>query len=462
VGLFTRLASSTRAAPTGKSFHQFGQPQGSGSKIKGTVSPTFLTPGQPMSANWNGQLAIRQFLGHTWVYRCLRTKADTLAGLPFRAGPDPDDPSTTSPDAPLARLLGPASPQAPGGPNPTTTARALWAWSKVQYDVTGKIAWNLIDDGNGGVSMLYPLVSAALDPVPSQAGSTDWFDSFVYHTPTGDLPMAKKDVFYGWRPGADDWRQPESALQAANLPIQIAMACDQYMWSLLRNGMVASKIVVAPPFEDDGDRRAWEEQFFSEFSGFNNAGKTIFAEAENDYDSTGKLVDQAQVQVIDLSMKSVDAQLLQMVTMAKNDITLATGVPESLIGNASQRIYANADSEYRNFWTITMVSDITDFQDMVNVNLAPKLGPDVGWFDLSLVAALQPPQIFMPPAITDAINAGIINVDDAAMLLGIPNASNTRPGEDVETAPIGEESASTGAGAAGATNPAMASTTRRA
>lgn len=419
----------------------------SGGKVKAaTTSTTYNQPGQPLNfPNDNAQFGVTAYLGQVYVMRCVRLRADTIAGLPFRVGPDPDDPSVTADAAPLGRLLGPATPQEPGGPNPTTTARALWAWSIVQRVVTGRMGWEIqreADQADAPIQALWPLVSAALKPVPSVPGAPSWFDSFVYQTPMGDRPLNGYQVFYGWRPSVEDWRTPESGLESARMPIQVAMACDAYMWNLLRNGMVGSKLVIAPPFEDPADERAWEDQFYAEFCGFNNAGKVLYAYAENDYDTSGKLADAASVQVVDLSMKSIDAQLMDMFREAKNDICIALGVPRSLIGDASQRIYANADSEYRNFWTTTAIGDITELQDDVNLILAPQLGTDVGWFDLSRVAALQPPTIFQPPALKDAIDEGVVTADQAASLLGIPAASAS--GEDTSTAPIGEESATPG------------------
>lgn len=440
MGLIDRFAHrAIRIPKTGLGMSLPNGRPGQGPVKAATVSSRYVTAGQPMYPDWDANQATQiAYLGHTYVMRCVRLRADTVAGLPFMAGPDPENPGVTTDNAPLARLLGPASPQNPGGPNPTTTARALWAWTIVQYIVTGRLGWEQqLDPADKSVVALWPLVSAALKPIPSGPGSQRWWDGFVYQTPTGDLPLSVDQVFYGWRPAADDWRQPESPLQAARLPVEIAIACDRYMWNLLRNGMVASKLVLTPPYADEADQRAFEEQFFSEFSGFDNAGKTIFAQAENDYDTQGRLVDQANVQVVDLSMNSVDAQLFQMVNMVKSDINIALGVAKSLIGDASQRIYANSDSEYRNFWTITVLNDITELQDMVNLGLAPKLGDDVGWFDLSNVVALQPPQIFQPPALKDAIDEGVVTAEQAANLLNIPAASAT--GEDVETAPIGEE-----------------------
>ena len=177
-------------------------------------------------------------------------------------------------------------------------------------------------------------MSGCLNPVPAAPGSDHYFDSYVYTTPLGDIPLTRDRVVYDWRMSAKDPYQPESVLQSAMLPVKLAAACDHYMWGLISQGMVASKMVITNDFEEADHRRAWEDQFNSNFTGYDNAGKVLFTYADNEYSEDGKLVDAANVQVIDLSMKSVDAQLLDMVKQAKIDIEVALGVPESLIGNA--------------------------------------------------------------------------------------------------------------------------------
>jgi hypothetical protein len=346
----------------------------------------------------------------------------------------------------MALLLGPATPAAPGGPNPQTTARAFWIWSWVQRIVTGKLCWELVRESgkDSPPVQLWPLVSACLDPIPSAAGSQRWFDSYVYQTPVGRIPLAFENVMYDWRMSAKDPRQPESVLQSAAFPIQIAIGVNRYMWGLISQGMVGSTLVVAPDFEEEASRRAWEDQFNASFTGFDNAGKILFAYADNEYGADGKLADQANVSVQKLGMTSVDAQLLDMYKQVCTEIEIATGVPESLIGNASQRIYANADAEYRNFWTTTMINDVSEAQDAVNLNLSPQIDPtEVGWFDLSQVVALQPPQVFAPPQITDMLNEGVINPQDVVKILNLGAVEAS--GEDVATAPVGEEAISSGA-----------------
>ena len=110
----------------------------------------------------------------------------------------------------------------------------------------------------------------------------------------------------------------------------------------------------------------------------------------------------------------------------------------------SQRIFANADAEYRSYWTMTALSDVAELEDAVNLWLAPELdSSEVGWFDLSNVVALQPPSVFAPPMVTDMLNAGVIDVADVAKILNLPAIE--APGEDASTAPIGEEAIQSGA-----------------
>lgn len=457
-----RLASGYRATPTtttGRKLPGLGAGLGmtiketSGtSGIAATAGINYWTPGQPKQPEWDGQLASLDYLRNVYVMRSFQTIADTIANLPYCTGMDPTNPSEHY-DSALSKLLGPSTPAAPGGPNPKTSSSALWAWSIVQRLVTGKMVWELqrdpqtpAFDGNnaGQVFALWQMVSAFVQPIASTNGAPRWFDAYDYVTPIRRYRKTADQVFYSWKASVKDYREPESVLQSIQMQIGVSNGIMRYMYSLLRNDMVASKMIVAPPFDEDDQRRAWEDQINSEFTGFNNAGKAMFAYAENDYDeSTGKQTGQASVQVTDLAMTHVDAQMIELMTQANIDITIGTGVPVSLIGNASQRTFSNADSEYRNFWTIRVLPLLSELQEPVNVELAPQLGKEVGWFDLSRVVALQPPTVFAPPSVKDMLDEGVITTQDVANILNLPALEN--PSEDTTTAPVGEEAIQSGA-----------------
>ena len=329
-----------------------------------------------------------------------------------------------------------------------TSARAFWIWTIVQYLVTGRFGWEAWLSGTGANKQtigLWPLVSAALSPKPT-SGGTQWFDGFEYVPATGTIQLTNEQVIYCWRPNIKDWRLPETVLTVATFPVFIARQVDKYMYNLLKNDLVATTMVIAPPFEEDEERRAWEDQFLAEYTGVDRAGGTIFGEAEADEDDPqGKPL----VQVERLAASVLDSGLRQAQQDAENTICIAFGVPRSLIGDASQRTYANASSEYKNFWTLTVLDLIAEMQEHVNQALAPRIGDEVGWFDLSRVSAVQPPSIFQPPAITDVIETGVANAAQIANVLGIPAADATGD-SDTDTVEIGEEDSASSAGGAGA------------
>lgn len=61
------------------------------------------------------------------------------------------------------------------------------------------------------------------------------------------------------------------------------------------------------------------------------------------------------IDIADLTANPRDIQWLEGIRQSKEDIMLAFGVPESILGNASGRTFDNADAEYEIFWVHTMV-----------------------------------------------------------------------------------------------------------
>jgi len=323
---------------------QGGRGRAGGKRVTaGTSSITFASNGQPLNVDWNAEeLAVNGYLANVYVMRCCRLIAETISELPWVCGDDPTQPANYTKDAPLAKLLGPATPQAPGGPNQHTSARAFWIWTVCQYLVTGRFGWECQLDGparNRQIIGLWPLVSAALAPKPSLDGSPKWFNGYQYTPATGIIDLTEEQVVYCWRPNIRDWRLPESVLQAAAVDIYISNSVNKYIANLLKRDLVATTMVVTPPFDEAEQRRAWQDQFLSEFTGVDRMGGTIFTEAEFDEnDPAGARL----IQVEKLAQTPVEAGLNQAQANAFNNICIALGTPRSLIGDASQRTYANA------------------------------------------------------------------------------------------------------------------------
>lgn len=371
----------------------------------------FQSPGYPQTPLWDANTAVREgYLANVIAFRCVQIIANTLAGLPFRAGPDPDRRTDWNRQAPLARLLGPA----PGGPAPKLSARKLWAWTVAQRLVTGRHAWEIELDGAGRPVAFWPLVSANLNAIPTTSG-TEWFAYFTYGRPDEPRRLNPDQTFYGWDPHPTDFRQPFSALEAAKYDLSIAQAADRYSWSFLRNGAVPAAVVITGAFEDRRERARFRNQWQAKYRGPENAGKVAFAEVEKGHD----LAQSFDIRTLGLPQK--DAQMIEQHRAVLEHVAIDLGVPWSKL-DASDRTYDNAEAEERTFWENTMLPLIATLEDEVNMDLAPRLGSDAGWFDVSEVPYVgrKPVPLTARVGAPSMVQSQIMTINEGRADYGLP------------------------------------------
>jgi HK97 family phage portal protein len=378
----------------------------------GTTQLGWTAPGSPMIPEWDSAAAIRSaYYAHVFVYRCVQVRARALAALPFRVGADPAKPKDFDRNAPLAKLLGPP----PGGPNQTTTARRLWAWTIAQRIVTGRNAWEIEANDPRRPSRptaLWPLPSSSLKAFPTASGAK-YFERFEFGPAGRKKNLTADQVVYAWNPSAEDWREPESALQAARLDISIAVMQNRYDYAFLKNDARPAAVVVTKEFEDDDAYDRFKGEMLSEHRGPDNAGKLAFLEDTSGSDSVLGMIDIKQ-----LGLSQTDAQFIAREESKIRAICVALGVPMSKLGDASKRTFNNAGQETLNFETDTVLPDAHDFEDDINLLLAPLMGDGLtGWFDLSSLSASQSRK-FAPVALPDAYKLGIVSKDEARAEIG--------------------------------------------
>lgn len=375
----------------------------------------YLTPGLPQPPAWDGEGAFRNAYDvSVHVMRCVELIATTIASLPFRAGVDPESRADYDTSAPLARLLGPA----PGGPAPRLSARRFWTYQIKQYLVTGRFGAEIERGGRFGVTALWPLVASFLRPIPTTSGA-DWFAGFEYGRPGDPRPKRLKpdQVLYHWKPSGTDFREPESPLKAARLPIQVAVMLDRYSWAFLQNDARPAQVVVTQPFATEEDYEAFANQFIAEHAGVWNAGKTAFVEANDDgTDPKG------QIHIETLGLTQKDAQMLESAKAAAETICTALGVPMSLLQSAD-RTFSNAAEEKRTFLQNTILPLVADLEDAVNTQLAPMVGREWGWFDLTGVPELAAPPKVDPTAAALLVGDRLITPNEARAELGFGPAT---------------------------------------
>lgn len=388
-----------------------------------TTQMLYLGNGQPMPIAWNAQRAVDyQYYANIIVYRCVQIIARTISSLPFRTGPvGPERAGQSAPHNPnsaLARFFGPP----PGGPAPKLSARRLWAWTVAQRIVTGRHAWEIeLTAGKGSRPVAFwPLVSALLKAYPTEQG-VDWFRAFEYGlNPDKARRLRPDQVFYGWDPSLNDFRQPESALQAAQLPVELARMMDTYNVAFLRNDARPAALVVTEAFGSDEEFQAFERQLNEKYGGPRNAGKAMVVETEGgEKGVTGSI----EVKVLGLSQK--DALFIEQHRAALEQIAIAIGVPWSKL-DASGRTFDNAGEEDQTFWRSTIATLCDTLADEVNMDLAPRLGSEVGWFDLSGVPAMhtKPDPVTQAVGAPAMVQAQLMTIDEARVDYGLPPLPN--------------------------------------
>jgi HK97 family phage portal protein len=394
-----------------------------------TKQIAYHSPGQTMVPEWDAESAIRwAYLANSVVYACVQTIAKAVAGCPLRAGGDPVDRSSRNDQSRLSQLLGPP----PGVPNPQTTSRRLIYNAVCTYYATGRYAWEIESDTPGGLPLrLWPLAVQRLEPIPSQGGMTYW-DGFKYGPPGRMQRLRADQVFYAWRPSITDYRQPESPLQAARLDISAAVMSDRYQVGFLRNNAQPATLVAYDEFGEADDEDAFQRQFLASHRGVDNAGKTMFVAK-----SGGDAKSGPAIEVTQLGLSQRDSQFLAVYQQKIQGICIALGVPMSML-DASGRTFANSGLEQQNFYEATVLPLLSELADEINMQLAPRLGPEVCWFDTDHVMALRPPTKFQQVSPVDLVAAGIVDEDEVRDELGLPPREAA---DESDAAAAGDETA---------------------
>lgn len=120
----------------------------------------------------------------------------------------------------------------------------------------------------------------------------------------------------------------------------------------------------------------------------------------------------------DLSSTPRDAAYTNLASQVKNEVLVAFGVGESVIGNASGRTYDNADAEENVYWRITC-NPLIHFIDMHLSSLTPGADLDDLWVrhDTSGVQALQRPMRENEQRIMDRFREGGATLNDVLKVM---------------------------------------------
>jgi HK97 family phage portal protein len=267
----------------------------------------------------------------TWVYKSVYAIASNAARLPVEIHDVDDNPV----DNPLLPIL-----NRKANIHHDAYNFRFQLSSQVLLSKRGAFV-EVVKDRLDNVVGLYLLPPNWTFPIPDPKNFVAGYSVQVPNTK--ERIVKPDDVVWVRIPHPTDPYRGQSPLEACGLAIDI----DYYSRIYNRNFMVndgrpGGILMVQGELDDDAAEEIRRRFLGNTGSALGGAGRMTIMEAE-------------QAKWIDTSMAQRDAQYTETKQLAKEEILMAFGVPESVIGNASERTFANADTELEVFWRETML-----------------------------------------------------------------------------------------------------------
>ena len=303
----------------------------------GLGAPVALNPsmaGRPYRDGWDIERAYREGMQKvTWVFRCIDAIAGNQGRLPaiLRKDNSPTGEIITSKNEVLTLLNNRAN----AGENSFVFRFRLSA--QIMMSTRG-VFIEKVRGRDGKLIALHLLPPQHTAPIPD---AKNFVSGFEVSLPGGGKKIIKPDdVLWVRRPHPLDPYLSLTPMETAGIAIEIENLAKLYNRNFLYNdGRPGGLLVVRGEMDEDD-----KEELRSRFRGnLNRAGQTSVIASDDGVD------------FVDTSASPRDASYVEMRNITKEEILAAFGVPESIIGNASGRTFANAAEEGRVFWNETMM-----------------------------------------------------------------------------------------------------------
>ena len=292
--------------------------------------------GKPYSDGWDIERAYREGLGKvTWVYRAIDAIASNQARLPIMFLEDNSPFGERVPrdkeNKELRSLLNQRS-------NDGESSFAFRYRLSSQLLMSTRGVFIEIVRGRGGTPVaLHLLPPQSTAPVPDQK---KFVSAFEVELPGGKKQRINpKNVIWIRRPHPLDPYLSMTPMESAGVAIETEQLAKLYNRNFLLNDGRPGGLLVLRGQIDEDDKQELAARFRGNLSRTGGIG-VISSDDGADF--------------VDTAASPRDAAWDMLRQITKEEILAAFGVPESIIGNASGRTFANAAEEGRVFWAETM------------------------------------------------------------------------------------------------------------
>jgi HK97 family phage portal protein len=261
-----------------------------------------------------------------WVFKSVEAISGHASRLPFRLK-DGDD---VIDDHPLYRVLNRRA-------NPLETGRQFRKRLSAQILLSKRGAFVEVTRSRGGdIVRMDLLPPGRTRPIPGTGQNL--IDRYEVVRQDGSRQsIDAENVRWFREPHPLDPYSGVTPLESAGLSAELDFFTRLYNVSFMKNDGRPGGVLAVDGDMDEDDMDRVEGRFGT---GPTEAGKLT--------------VINGKVSYVDLAARPRDMQYSVTAHSAKVEILAAFGVPESVLGYAADRTFANADAELYNFWTITM------------------------------------------------------------------------------------------------------------
>ncbi|WP_181801462.1 phage portal protein, partial [Streptomyces shenzhenensis] len=363
------------------------------------VTNVWGTPGR--ADGWDMERVIVEgYERSIWTFKSIEAISKHASTLPIQIGRGGDERrfEETLDDHPLLKLLNKKA-------NPLETGDVFKKRLSAQLLLSKKGVFIEKTYSRGGTLVRLDLLPPDRVQIIPDDRNADYVKHFEFTDYSGHVrELLPKHVIWIRDPHPLDPFCGVTPLEAAGLSIDLDVKARTYNISFIDNDGRPGGIV---GIDLDGvDQREVDRIQKRLAPGAHNAGQLTLV-------GTGP----GGVTYVDTSARPREMAYETLSGTSKGEILAAFGVPESIVGNASERTYANADREEYNFW---------DHTELPHLNLiASGFDPDLDdeWivrFDTSSVQALEFPRRQAREEARKEWEAGLITIDEYREIAGRP------------------------------------------
>lgn len=354
------------------------------------------TSGMPLSGTtgqWDMNQAVTRGLERVgMVFRCVDAIAQTQARIPIeltRLHPGKArGEAETIEDLDLWKLLNFRS-------NPYETSYQLRYRISATLLLSRRGAFIEMVPGPGGkVAELHLMMPGSVQPIPDPKKFVSGYQIMRGDAVIDTLPP-ERVCWIKAKPHPMDPYSQLTPLMAAGLSAETDLLARTFNRNFLANDGRPGMLITLKGSLNREDA----DEIKSRFQGGGQAGRTSVIEADG-------------LEAQDLAASPRDLQWAELITGSKQDIQLAFGVPESVMGNASGRTFDNADAERENFY----IDTIQTHCEPIAMGLDPITGDTkddvVVAYDFSGVDVLQRIAARKREEYRSEFSAGLITIDE--------------------------------------------------